>query len=132
LAPYQGLLAEYQPALGHALVNAGADVVWGHHSHSLHPVEVYRGRPIFYSLGNFFFEGAGARSFMEPESVIVRLRVGGGLRAELVPLWLDDAGFPRLARDEAAGAVFRKLAERSAQFGTQLEVHNDRAIINLE
>jgi poly-gamma-glutamate synthesis protein (capsule biosynthesis protein) len=132
LAPYQGLLAEYQQPLGRALLDAGADVVWGHHSHSLHPVEVYRGRPIFYSLGNFFFEGAGARSFMEPESVIVRLKVQGGLWVELVPLWLDDAGFPRLARGEAASAVFRKLAQRSAGFGTRLEVRGDRAILNLE
>jgi poly-gamma-glutamate capsule biosynthesis protein CapA/YwtB (metallophosphatase superfamily) len=132
LSPSQGLLAEYQRPLGHALVDAGADVVWGHHSHSLHPVEIYRGRPIFYSLGNFFFEGAGARSFMEPESVIVRLRMDDRLRVELIPLWLDDAGFPRLAQGEAAGAVFRKLAQRSAPFGATFRTVGDRAVLQLE
>ena len=38
------------------LVDAGADIVVGHHPHVLHPVEVYRGGVIFYSLGNFFFD----------------------------------------------------------------------------
>jgi hypothetical protein len=44
-----------QVALGHQLVEAGADIVLGHHSHSIQPVEIYRGRPIFYSFGNFIW-----------------------------------------------------------------------------
>ena len=51
LSPAQGLLAEYQQPLGHALIDAGADVIVGTHSHSLHPVEIYRGKPIFYQSG---------------------------------------------------------------------------------
>ena len=39
----------------HAMVDAGADMVIGHGPHMLRPVELYRGRPIFYSLGNFIF-----------------------------------------------------------------------------
>jgi poly-gamma-glutamate synthesis protein (capsule biosynthesis protein) len=51
----QDELATYQVPLGHALIDAGADAVIGHHPHVLHGIEVYRGRPIFYSLGNFLF-----------------------------------------------------------------------------
>ncbi len=40
-------------ARGRALVDAGADVVFGHHPHRVQPLEWYRGRPIFWSLGNF-------------------------------------------------------------------------------
>ena len=40
----------------HRLVNAGVDAVIGHHPHVLQPAEVYRGRPIYYSLGNFVFD----------------------------------------------------------------------------
>jgi poly-gamma-glutamate synthesis protein (capsule biosynthesis protein) len=43
----------YQVALGRALVDAGADVVWGHHPHVLEGAELYKGKPIFYSTGNF-------------------------------------------------------------------------------
>jgi len=42
----------YQVALGRALIDCGADVVWGHHPHVLEGSEVYRGKPIIYSTGN--------------------------------------------------------------------------------
>lgn len=40
----------------HAMVDAGADAVIGHHPHVLQGVELYRGKPIAYSLGNFLFD----------------------------------------------------------------------------
>jgi Bacterial capsule synthesis protein PGA_cap len=46
-------LAMYESPLARAAVDAGADVVLGHHAHILRGVEVYRGRPIFHGLGNF-------------------------------------------------------------------------------
>ncbi|MFC4855912.1 CapA family protein [Actinophytocola glycyrrhizae] len=47
------VLADYQREVAHAAVDAGADLVLGHHAHILKGVEVYRGKAIFYSLGNF-------------------------------------------------------------------------------
>jgi poly-gamma-glutamate capsule biosynthesis protein CapA/YwtB (metallophosphatase superfamily) len=49
-------LAGYQRALGHALIDAGADLVLGHHPHVLKAVEVYKGKAIFHSIGNFAFD----------------------------------------------------------------------------
>src|SRR5205823_3254425 len=49
-------------AIGHRLVDAGADVIFGGHSHRLQPLEMYRGRPIFYSLGNFVWPHLSAAS----------------------------------------------------------------------
>jgi hypothetical protein len=46
-------LAMYEPELAHAAIDAGADVVVGHHAHILRGIELYRGRPIFHGLGNF-------------------------------------------------------------------------------
>lgn len=40
-----------------AAIDAGVDIVMGHHPHVLQGVEVYKGKPIFYSLGNFVFGG---------------------------------------------------------------------------
>ncbi|HEY7483608.1 MAG TPA: CapA family protein [Streptosporangiaceae bacterium] len=45
--------AEFFRAFAHAAIEAGADVVAGHGPHRLAGIEVHRGRPIFYSLGNF-------------------------------------------------------------------------------
>src|SRR5207248_10151591 len=39
--------------LAHAAVNAGADVVIGHHAHICKGIEMYRGKPIYHGLGNF-------------------------------------------------------------------------------
>lgn len=49
-------LADYQRILGHAAIDAGADIVLGHHPHILKGVEVYKGRAVFHSLGNFAIE----------------------------------------------------------------------------
>lgn len=53
-------LATYQPDVGYAAIDAGADVVLGTHPHCLQAIDVYRGKPIFYSLGNFAFEQPGS------------------------------------------------------------------------
>ncbi len=44
-----------QQEIGHFLVDAGADLVIGHHPHCIQPMEVYKGKSIFYSLGNCIF-----------------------------------------------------------------------------
>ncbi len=48
---------EDQIAIGHALIDAGADLVIGHHPHVLQGIETYHGKKIIYSLGNFCFGG---------------------------------------------------------------------------
>jgi len=45
-------LAPYEIPLAHAAIEAGADVVSGHHSHIARGIEIYRDRPIFHGLGN--------------------------------------------------------------------------------
>ncbi len=48
--------AEFLVSSAHAMIEAGADVVVGHGPHVLRGIEIYRGKPIFYSLGDFMFE----------------------------------------------------------------------------
>lgn len=45
-----------QRVLAHRLIDAGADLLIGHHTHTLQTIENYRGRSIYYSLGNFIFD----------------------------------------------------------------------------
>ena len=49
-------LAEYQKDVAHAAIDAGADVIVGTHPHVLKAIEVYKGKVIFYSLGDFGFD----------------------------------------------------------------------------
>lgn len=74
-------LTDYQPNDGHKFIDAGADAVIGMHSHCLQPVEMYNGKPIFYSLGNFIFNqniksgGGGAVEFAVDENDNVSYRI---------------------------------------------------------
>ena len=55
-------IATYQPEVGHAALDAGADIIIGTHSHILKGTEVYKGKVIFYSLCNFVLD-SGFRSW---------------------------------------------------------------------
>ena len=58
---------------GHAAVDAGADVVYGSHPHTLQPVEVYNDHYIFYSMGNWSF--GGNTNPRDKDTVIAKLEV---------------------------------------------------------
>jgi poly-gamma-glutamate capsule biosynthesis protein CapA/YwtB (metallophosphatase superfamily) len=51
--------------LHHAAIEAGADAVIGHHPHVAQGIEIYRGKPVFYSLGNFVMRTHGAHGATE-------------------------------------------------------------------
>ena len=46
---------QYMTEIAHAAIDAGADVVLGHGPHYILPVELYKGKPIFYGMGNLTF-----------------------------------------------------------------------------
>ena len=52
------VLAEYQQTMAHAIIDAGADLILGHHAHVPKAVEVYKGKVCFYSIGNFLTTGS--------------------------------------------------------------------------
>jgi poly-gamma-glutamate synthesis protein (capsule biosynthesis protein) len=52
----RGAIAMYQKEVAYAAIDAGADLIVGHHPHMLKGIEVYKGKAIFYSMGNFAFD----------------------------------------------------------------------------
>ena len=48
--------AQFFTEFAHRCIDAGASAVFGHGPHILRPLEIYKGRPVFYSLGNFLFQ----------------------------------------------------------------------------
>ncbi|MBQ7848699.1 MAG: CapA family protein [Clostridia bacterium] len=59
-----------QTAYARFCIDEGADVVYGHHAHILQSVQFYKGKPIFYSTGNFTF---GTMSHVDPDTGIFQL-----------------------------------------------------------
>ena len=56
----------------HNLIDAGADAIVGHHSHTLQTIETYRGKPIYYGIGNFIFD---QRKPMNSRACLVELSI---------------------------------------------------------
>lgn len=72
----EGMLqvGEQESELAHLLIDSGADVIMGHHPHVVKKVEMYKGKPIFYSLGNFFF--TSSRSELSNKVLLATIRYG--------------------------------------------------------
>lgn len=69
---YYSLTSEQQ-RIAHFAIDAGADIVWGHHPHVLQKMEEYNGGIIMYSLGNFSF--GGNRNPKDKDSAIVQQQI---------------------------------------------------------
>jgi poly-gamma-glutamate capsule biosynthesis protein CapA/YwtB (metallophosphatase superfamily) len=91
-----------QVAAAHAAIEAGADLVIGHHAHVLQGVEFYGEGVIVYGLGNFAFEDGGP-----PESAVLNVWLDrDGVRGlEFVPVIIEADGHPRPAIDEEADTI---------------------------
>lgn len=105
-------------ALAHAVVDAGADLVLGHGPHVLRGMEIYKGRLIAYSLGNFSsWNGFNLRGPLGISAVLtVTLAINGvALEADLFPVELVRPGIP--TPDASGGAIeaVRRLSQ--ADFG---------------
>ncbi len=143
----QDVVLDYQREVGLALIDAGCDMILGHHPHRLHGIEFYQGKPILYSLGNFVFEplppagnsphlsfrgrmtAANVYGAMRREGVMVEASIQGRTleRLALLPVLLDAEGYPTLRQDQAEqfAALLRHL---SPNMGTQFRVE-DGAVV---
>jgi poly-gamma-glutamate synthesis protein (capsule biosynthesis protein) len=63
---------DIQKAFAHLVLDSGADIFIGHHPHVIQPMELYKGKPIIYSLGNFLFVSPHAETRL---SVAARIRL---------------------------------------------------------
>ncbi len=116
------------PEIAHAAIEAGADIVIGHGPHYSLPVELYRGKPIFYGLGSFSFHtGHGGRRHGD--------WIGMMAQVDIAPRGVIDARF-RFVRHNAAnetvpcalaaeGSTLDRLAAKSAALGARLVPKGD-------
>ncbi len=74
-----------QRELAHFCIEQGADVIWGHHPHRLQPIELYRGKPIAYSMGNFVFNSPPYRHLLRSGVLITCFDTRGLIAASLIP-----------------------------------------------
>jgi poly-gamma-glutamate capsule biosynthesis protein CapA/YwtB (metallophosphatase superfamily) len=125
----------YQRELGRKLVEAGACVVFGCHSHTVQGVEVHRGAPIFHGLGSFVFGYDGPLAARMPrDSAVALVDVapdGHVTAARLLLGRLDANGEPVRAHPERAALLAEIVARNSAAWGAPAELDCDTLVVGL-
>ncbi len=147
-APNDPRPADFEPALFHAAIDAGADAVVRTGPHVLGGIEIYKGKPIFYSLGSLFFPFGNRRIFITVagetlsipdesfESVVPLTTYEKGKISEirLYPVAIErnagpTLGFPHLAPADQASRILKRLQTLSAPFGTTIEIEGEIGLI---
>ena len=123
-----------QRAVAHAAVDAGSDIVIGHHPHILQGIEVYEGKPIFYALGNFVLDHDHPM-FMPSvrESIFVRCFIEERkiVRVSINPVLIEEDGSPRILTDGEPqyGGILNTVQKLSEKLGTRLDISGSEATI---
>lgn len=118
---------DYQKRTAHKAIDAGADVVLGHHPHVVQGIEYYKNGVVFYSLGNFAFS---SQSKIADKSMIARITLDNGISSvEVIPLNVlnSDVKYqPRLLTGIGGDALAKRLNRLSAEMGTLISPSNGR------
>ncbi len=125
---------EYMVEIAHAAIDAGADVVMGHGPHYSLPVEVYKGKPIFYGVGSFSFHtGHGGRKHGNWVGMCARITVAEKRLQEATLQFVrhndQNETVPCALADEKA--TLEEISRRGAQFKTRFTPRGNEVKIEL-
>lgn len=113
----------------HNAIDAGADLVINHHPHILQGFEVYQGKLIAHSLGDFTFDLDYPETY---PTVILNAKIDGTgfYDFSVLPVYIDDY-IPFRAKGELGIHILDYLAQRSKELGTYLIVDKDSVTANI-
>ncbi len=126
---------EDQEILGRAAVDAGADLVVGHHNHIRQAVEVYKGKPIIYGIGNFAF-GSGNRSAFGGFLVRAVVRNNKVEQVRLYPTFTSNREKQvkhqvKILKGKSAEKELEKIRKMSAERGADFRIENGVGVLDL-
>ncbi|MCF7792442.1 MAG: CapA family protein [Candidatus Cloacimonetes bacterium] len=112
----------------HHFIDSGADIVICHHPHVIQGLEIYNGKLIAHSLGNFIFDLSYAETF---PSMILNTKIdeNGFDEYSITPVFIDNY-IPRRAEGDLGKNILEYLAMRSRELNTYLKI--DRQNITAE
>ena len=106
---YAGKPNNSQINFAHAAIDAGADLVIGHHPHVVQTVEKYKGKFIFYSLGNFVFDQPQSEETKEGLAVKIYFAKNRINKISLLPVVMENLAQPRIANNNVADKILQRL-----------------------
>jgi poly-gamma-glutamate capsule biosynthesis protein CapA/YwtB (metallophosphatase superfamily) len=126
-------VCQYQTTLGRLAISAGADLVVGSHPHVVQAVEIYNGKPIFYSLGNFLFgsDFKPARGYRNGLVAIAEVKNRKVVRVLVIPSAINEKEQPALLDPDQSesAALMDHIRSLSSVFGTQFIRHGNRFLV---
>ena len=93
----------------HAAIDAGADLVIGHHPHVVQTLEKYKGKFIFYSLGNFIFDQPQSAETKEGLAIKIYFTKNGLSKISLLPVVMKNLAQPEAADKDKAAKILQRL-----------------------
>jgi poly-gamma-glutamate synthesis protein (capsule biosynthesis protein) len=121
-----------QVEIAHQLVDSGADCIIGHHPHVPHGIEIYRNKPVLYSLGNFIFghtKHPWSDNFLA--DIVIEQKTIKGVVIHPIAGIGQELFQPEPLRGERAEAVLHNLQIQSAIFNTGIAINDHIGYIKL-
>jgi poly-gamma-glutamate synthesis protein (capsule biosynthesis protein) len=125
---------QYMTEIAHAAIDAGADVVLGHGPHYILPVELYKGKPIFYGMGNLTFNtGHLGRKHAGWIGWLAEFTIenGGVAGCHLRFVRSNDNNESFFCRLADEGETLADLTARSGKLGATLKPEGDHVRVTL-
>jgi poly-gamma-glutamate capsule biosynthesis protein CapA/YwtB (metallophosphatase superfamily) len=120
-----------QVEFAHELIDTGADVILGHHPHQFQGIEIYKGKPIIYSLGNFIFDQNDPEN---QEAFIVNLDYKNNKLVDMTAIpvrTIEKTQVVPLTRVDAE-ALLRREIELSSNLNTRCSIDGYRLVFELK
>ncbi len=115
---YKDIPEEYQKLAARSFIDAGADIIIGHHPHCIQGAETYKNGLIVYSLGNFIFDQDWSQK--TKEGLILRLELSplGWKSAEFYPVLIEECQ-PKILTGGDGDELLQRFQDISQPFNTQ-------------
>ena len=123
-----------QAEIAHILIDNGADGIIGHHPHVPHGIEIYKKRPILYSLGNFIF---GHHNKQWSDNFLAEIVIDKKCIQGIIIHPISGQQAPELIQPELLGgarsdSLLHELQIKSAGFNTGIAIQNHAGYIKIE
>jgi poly-gamma-glutamate synthesis protein (capsule biosynthesis protein) len=110
---YSSRPSDRQVYLGHLAINAGADLIIGNHPHWIQPIEIYKGKAITYSHGNFIFDQMWSKKTREGVVGIYTFYGKKLVDIEYRPIRIENYGQPYLLEGEDKDKILEEMRKLS-------------------
>jgi poly-gamma-glutamate synthesis protein (capsule biosynthesis protein) len=120
-----------QVEMAHEILDGGADIILGHHPHQFQGIEIYKGKPIFYSLGNFIFDQNDPEN---QQSFIINMEFTERKLGKLTAIPVETVEKTQVVPQtgESAQEIIKREIELSSKLNTGCRAEGDILVFDLK